>query len=106
MRDYVHVNDLTSAHLQAVHFLENRGGAHCFNLGSGRGVAVMEIIAASREVTGCEIAFKRKPRRSGDPPTLVADTRRAETELFWQPAFADTRAIIETEWRWPCSPHY
>lgn len=106
VRDYVHVNDLASAHLQAMHFLGSNSGAHCFNLGSGKGCTVMEIITAAREVTGRAIAFKRMPRRAGDPPMLVADARRAEALLGWRPAFSSIDAIIETAWRWHCSPRY
>ena len=106
LRDYVHVNDLANAHLQAIRFLENNGGMHCFNLGSGQGNTVMEIIAAAREVTGHAIPFTRMPRRDGDPPTLVADARHAEAMLGWQPTFSDIRAVIDTAWRWHCSPHY
>ncbi|HUB91676.1 MAG TPA: UDP-glucose 4-epimerase GalE [Dyella sp.] len=106
VRDYVHVNDLASAHLHAIHFLEKNPGAHCFNLGSGKGATVLEIIAATREVTGRTIPFTRMPRREGDPAMLVADTRRAEAGLGWQPVFSDIRDIIETAWRWHCSPHY
>jgi UDP-glucose 4-epimerase len=106
VRDYVHVNDLASAHLQAMRFLETNDGAHCFNLGSGKGSTVMEIIAAAREVTGCAITFTRMPRRPGDPSMLVADARRAEVALSWRPIFNDVRVIIETAWRWHCSPNY
>lgn len=106
VRDYVHVNDLASAHLQAVRFLENNGGAHCFNLGSGEGYTVMEIISAAREVTGRAITFACMPRRAGDPPTLVADAGRAKVLLGWQPTFSDIKAVIETAWRWHRSPHY
>jgi len=106
VRDYVHVNDLASAHLQAMHFLENHAGTHCFNLGCGNGSTVMEVIAAAREVTGREITFTRMPRRAGDPPMLVADAKRAETALGWRPVFSDIRMVLETAWRWHCSPRY
>lgn len=106
VRDYVHVNDLANAHLQAMRFLESNSGAHCFNLGNGKGATVLEIIMAAREVTGRAIPFTRMPRREGDPPMLVADARRAETVLGWQPVLSDIRVIIETAWRWHCSPHY
>lgn len=106
LRDYVHVNDLASAHLQAMRYLKDHEGAHCFNLGSGKGSTVMEIIHAAQQVTGRSVAFERAPRRVGDPPVLVADTTRARETLDWQPAFQDISAIIETAWRWHRSPKY
>lgn len=106
IRDYVHVTDLAQAHYQAMHFLEGNEGTHCFNLGSGKGYTVMEVIAAAREVTGRTIEFMRAPRRVGDPPVLVADIRRAIEMLDWRPEFEDLRSIIETAWRWHRAPHY
>lgn len=106
IRDYVHVTDLAQAHFQAMRFLEANEGAHCFNLGSGKGYTVTEVIAAAREVTGCDIEFVRAPRRAGDPPALVANIRRAVDMLDWRPEFEDLRYIIETAWRWHRAPHY
>jgi UDP-glucose 4-epimerase len=106
MRDYVHVNDLAAAHFQAMLFLECNQGAHCFNLGSGQGHTVMEVIAAARDVTGRDLPLVTAARRAGDPPVLVADIRKAAQELGWQPAFRDMRSIIETAWRWHLSPRY
>jgi UDP-glucose 4-epimerase len=106
IRDYVHVNDLAEAHFQAMLFLESNEGAHCFNVGSGKGSTVMEIIAAAREVTGRPIAFTRASRRAGDPPVLVADIGRAADALGWRPVYEDIRSIIETAWRWHRAPHY
>ncbi|WP_284320908.1 UDP-glucose 4-epimerase GalE [Dyella acidisoli] len=106
IRDYVHVTDLAQAHFQAMRFLESNEGTHCFNLGSGKGHTVMEVIAAAREITGQPIEFVRAPRRAGDPPALVADIRRAIEVLDWRPEFEDVRSIIETAWRWHRAPHY
>jgi UDP-glucose 4-epimerase len=106
IRDYVHVNDLAEAHYRAMYFLENNEGAHCFNLGSGKGSTVMEVITAAREVTGKPIPVTRVSRRAGDPPVLVADAGCAAEVLDWRPTFDDMRTIIETAWRWHCSPRY
>jgi UDP-glucose 4-epimerase len=106
IRDYVHVNDLAVAHLLAMHHLDNHEGAHRFNLGSGSGYTVMEVIEAAREVTGKPIPFSLAPRRAGDPPVLVADSKRAIDVLGWRPSFEDMPAIIETAWRWHCKPRY
>lgn len=106
VRDYVHVTDLAEAHLRAMHFLEGNEGTHCFNLGSGKGNTVMEIIAAAREITGAPIPVTCASRRPGDPPVLVADIRRAAEVLGWRPTLTDVRAILETAWRWHRSPHY
>lgn len=106
VRDYVHVADLADAHLLALRHLDRYPGAHHFNLGSGVGCTVMEIIEAAREVTGRAIEFALAPRRPGDPPTLVADATRATQILGWQPRFADARSIIETAWQWHRAPLY
>lgn len=106
VRDYVHVVDLAEAHLLALRHLDRHAGAHQFNLGSGTGCTVMEIIEAARLVTGCPIEFALAPRRLGDPPTLVADATRATRTLGWQPRFTDVRSIIETAWRWHRTPLY
>jgi UDP-glucose 4-epimerase len=106
VRDYVHVNDLAAAHLLAMSYLDNHDGAHRFNLGSGSGYTVMEVIEAAREVTGKPISFSLAPRRAGDPQVLVADSKRAAEILGWRPLFEDMPAIIETAWRWHCNPRY
>ena len=106
IRDYVHVNDLADAHLRALDYLDAHAGTHRFNLGSGSGFSVMEVIEAARAVTGKRIAFDVSPRRPGDPPVLVADSSRAGSELGWKPAHASLESIIETAWRWHLKPAY
>lgn len=106
VRDYVHVNDLASAHLLAMRHLDTHEGAHRFNLGSGSGYTVLEVIDAAREVTGIPISFSLAPRRPGDPPVLVADSTRAAEVLGWRPSFHAMPAIIETAWRWHRAPRY
>ena len=99
VRDYVHVNDLAEAHLLALEQLQP-GRGRAFNLGTGRGHSVREVIDACREVTGRDVPVRYGPRREGDPPALVAAADRARTELGWQPQYKDLHAIVETAWRW------
>ena len=99
IRDYIHVDDLSDAHILALDHLEPGKGIK-LNLGTGRGNSVLEVIEACREVTGCEIPTKVAPRRAGDPPELVADSRRAKELLGWQPKYVDIKSTIETAWQW------
>lgn len=99
IRDYVHVNDLADAHLLALEKIQPGQGA-AYNLGTGRGYSVKELIDACREVTGRPIEVRVGPRREGDPPELVASPAKAMRELGWQPRFTELREIIESAWRW------
>ena len=100
VRDYVHVNDLCSAHLLALEYLDVHHGFHAFNLGNGRGYSVREVIRAVERVTGHRLTPKLAPRRLGDPARLVACPDRARAELGWKPACADIEAIVGSAWRW------
>ncbi|ULU26263.1 UDP-glucose 4-epimerase GalE [Dyella terrae] len=100
VRDYIHVDDLASAHLKALEFLEDNEGAHIFNLGSERGFSVQEIIHAAERVTGRSIPRDILGRRAGDPPVLVASNARARDVLGWQPEHSDIDTIIASAWRW------
>ncbi|MGH8372941.1 MAG: UDP-glucose 4-epimerase GalE [Gammaproteobacteria bacterium] len=106
VRDYVHVNDLAQAHLQAQEYLENHPGAHRFNLGSDRGYSVLEVVDAARRVTNRRIQCNTGPRRAGDPPTLVASSLAARQALGWKPALDTIESIVETAWRWHQAPCY
>jgi len=106
VRDYVHVNDLASAHLLALQFMQANDGAHLFNLGNGLGFTVLEVIEAAERVTGKPIPFTYGARRAGDPAVLVASSEKAQHALGWQPQFTDIGEIIETAWRWHQSPAY
>jgi len=106
VRDYVHVCDLASAHLLAMKHLDHYAGAHCFNLGSGTGYSVLQVIETARKVTGRPLPARVFPRRPGDPPVLVASSRLAQAELGWQPRYSDLGKIIESAWRWHCCPCY
>jgi len=100
IRDYIHVNDLAIAHVMALNYLM-RGGVACqMNLGTGQGTSVKEVIDIARAVSGREIVVRYGPRRSGDPPVLVADVQRAKTILDWSPQFPKTADQIAHAWAW------
>jgi len=100
IRDYIHVEDLCSAHLLALRHLFDAGGSARFNLGNGNGASVHEVIAAVRRVTGHPIPVLVGERRAGDPPILVADSRAAREQLGWAPRHADLDTIIGHAWAW------
>ncbi len=100
LRDYVHVCDIADAHLLALKFLENQEGAHAFNLGSGSGNTVREVIDTAEQVTGRRIAAVERPRRPGDPTALLADPGRARDILGWVPAYPALADQIATAWNW------
>ncbi len=99
VRDYIHVDDLASAHLLALEKLQP-GQAMRYNLGIGRGYSVREVIAAVEAVTGKKVPIKEGPRRAGDPPVLVASSDKIQKELGWKPRYTDIKALVETAWNW------
>jgi UDP-glucose-4-epimerase GalE len=99
IRDYIHVDDLAEAHLFALEKMQPGKGL-CYNVGTGRGYSVREVIQAAEEVTGKKIAVKEGPRRPGDPPGLVACADKIRHELAWRPRYTELRGIVETAWRW------
>jgi UDP-arabinose 4-epimerase len=100
IRDYIHVNDLASAHVAALDYLLKGGDTTAVNLGTGRGTSVREVIDSVERVTGRRVALKNSPRRPGDPPVLVADASRARSLFQWTPAFTSIDAVVETAVRW------
>lgn len=98
IRDYVHVDDLCQAHVLALKAI--KPGMAVYNVGIGSGYSVQEVLEAARVVTGHAIPAEFGPRRAGDPPSLFADSRKAMTELAWQPKFTKLEPTIETAWRW------
>lgn len=100
IRDYLHVSDLSDAHLLALERLEKGNESRIFNLGNGKGFSVKEIIDVAREVTGHPIPEEVAPRRAGDPGILIASATNAMTELDWKPKFHSVKSIIETAWTW------
>ena len=100
IRDYVHVADLARAHLLAGEMLLAKGGTHHFNLGTGNGTSVLELIAAVVRVAKQPPVVRYGPRREGDPPILVASYAKAERELGWRPRQSSIDFIIDTALRW------
>jgi UDP-glucose 4-epimerase len=96
IRDYIHIVDLARAHILAL----GASASGFYNLGTGGGSSVREVIAACRNITGRNISTIEKPPRAGDPPRLVASSKRIKSELGWQPQFQSLEAIIESAWRW------
>jgi UDP-arabinose 4-epimerase len=100
IRDYIHVDDLARAHLLAGEMLLERGGTHVFNLGTGVGTSVFELIQAVRRVAKSEPVVRHGLRRPGDPAKLVASLAKAERELGWRPQHSEIDFIIETALDW------
>ena len=103
IRDYIHVSDLSDAHLLALQALETEAAAKdrlIFNLGNGQGFSVREVIESARRVTGHPIPAEIHPRRAGDPAVLVASSEKAIRELGWRPRYSKLDDIIRTAWEW------
>ena len=96
IRDYIHIVDLAHAHILAL----GATASGFYNLGTGGGSSVREVIAACRKITGRKIDTIEKPRRLGDPPRLIASSEKIKNELGWQPQFQSLDVIIETAWAW------
>lgn len=99
IRDYIHVRDLTDAHLLALAALEQKDRM-IYNIGNGQGFTVRQVIESVRRVTGRPIPIEECPRRPGDPAALVAGSERIKQELGWTPQFADLDAIVASAWGW------
>ncbi len=99
IRDYIHIADLVNAHLLALDALPNRDKL-VYNLGSGRGFSVRQVIQAARLVTGHPIPALEAPRRPGDPPRLVASSEKIQRELGWRPQHAGLEDILSSAWEW------
>ena len=100
IRDYIHVLDLADAHLRALNYLRAGGASDIFNLGSGSGFSVKEMIKAAERVTGQSINTKLGARRAGDPAILIASSAKARRVLNWEPKFDDVEKIIADAWTW------
>ena len=106
VRDYVHVCDLIDAHVLGLNWLQDGKENRVFNLGSGSGFSVREVISNARAVTNRTVPFHEGPRRAGDAASLVSGSVRAETELGWQPERSDLHTMIADAWRWHQTGHY
>lgn len=100
LRDYVHVDDLSRAHIAVFDQLAHPSAALFYNLGTGTPTSVLEVIHAVEKVTGLPVPHEFAPRRAGDPPALYADSRQAVTKLGWQIKYSTIEPIVATAWRW------
>jgi UDP-glucose 4-epimerase len=100
IRDYIHVDDLASAHILAINYLNSGGESGIYNLGSNHGYSVNQVIHTAAQVTGKEVPLTYAPRRPGDPASLVADAALAKKVLGWQPEYTDLNQIIQHAWAW------
>lgn len=100
LRDYVHVDDLSRAHIAVFEKLNEPGASFFYNLGTGTPNSVREIITAVEEVTGLAVPLVEAVRRAGDPPALYADSTKAQEELGWKIQYTDIKDIIATAWKW------
>ena len=100
LRDYIHVNDLTQAHMLALEALFEGKESAVYNLGNSKGYSVLEVINAARKVTGHSITAVSAEPRPGDPAMLVASSEKIRSELGWQPSLEDLETIIKTAWLW------
>jgi UDP-glucose 4-epimerase len=99
IRDYIHVMDLAAAHVLAVENLIAGGASDAFNVGTGSGHSVLEVVRAVEQVTGRKVPYVMGPRRAGDPPRLVANSEKLKRLLGWQPKFPELKEIVATAWR-------
>lgn len=103
IRDYVHVSDLAHAHVQALAHLGNGVGVDAYNLGTGQGASVREVLSAIELVAGKRVPYTIGSRREGDPAELVSDPSKAMRELAWKPAQSDLATVVRTAWAWHTS---
>jgi len=100
IRDYIHVEDLASAHLDALTYLRAGGASTTLNVGYGHGYSVRQVLASVERVSGRRLTVREEPRRSGDPPALVARAERIRAELGWHPKLDDLDTIVRSAYAW------
>lgn len=100
VRDYIHVYDLATAHLLALHYLEQGKGSDFFNLGNEQGTSVLQVIDSVKRVTGRKFKTVLANRRPGDPAVLVGSSRKAQEILGWRPVYGEIDKIVEHAWKW------
>ncbi|GBF82426.1 UDP-glucose 4-epimerase GalE [Aphanothece sacrum] len=105
VRDYIHVNDLASAHVLGLEYLLNGGKSDIFNLGNGNGFSVREVIETAKKITGIDFLVKESDRRAGDPSMLVGSSQKAQSILGWKPQYADLETIVSHAWQWHQKRH-
>ncbi len=99
IRDYIHIEDLVDAHIKALEYLLKGNKSNIFNLGSGEGYSIYEMIQAAKNVTGEDIAYEVTDRRAGDPAVLIASNQKAKDILGWSPKFTAVEDIIKSAWK-------
>jgi UDP-glucose 4-epimerase len=100
VRDYIHVEDLATAHLDALAWLRQGGDSTTLNVGYGHGYSVRQVLESVERVTGRTLKVREVPRRAGDPPTLIARADRIRSQLQWQPRLDELDTIVRTAWNW------
>ncbi len=100
IRDYIHVDDLAAAHLDALRYLKEGGHSDVFNCGYGHGYSVREVVAAAKKITCIDFPTVETGRREGDPAVLVADSAKIRGTIGWKPRFDDLDYILKTAWEW------
>jgi len=104
VRDYIHVADLAAAHVLSLNRLTQLPvSTQAYNLGNGQGFSVLDVIKAAERITGRSIPIRFRPARAGDPPVLLADSRRARDDLGWHPRFDDLASQLSHAWTWQLS---
>jgi UDP-glucose 4-epimerase len=106
VRDYIHVEDLSEAHLKALSYLESGGESVTLNCGYGHGYSVREVLRTVERVHGSPIPIRESSRRAGDPPSLIARAEAIRTRLGWTPRFDDLETIVESSLNWERDPRY
>jgi UDP-glucose 4-epimerase len=100
LRDYIHVDDLATAHLDALAYLRRGGDSTTLNCGYGHGYSVREVLSAVEKANGAALKIVDEPRRAGDPPELIAVAQRVRDVLGWVPRYDDLDIIVETALAW------
>ena len=100
IRDYIHVTDLAEAHVLALKYLMDINESNVFNLGNGKGFSVKEVVDMAKKVTGVDFKVTEVERRAGDPPELIADSKKAREILKWEPKYFDLETIVSSAWNW------
>ena len=100
MRDYIHVEDVARAHVDALDYLRRGGAATVFNCGYSHGYSVREVLESVQRIAGRTLAIREEPRRVGDPSTLIAQADRIRSQLGWTPQLDNLDAIVDSALRW------
>ena len=100
VRDYIHIDDLASAHLSAFEFLTDSGKSEVFNVGYNRGYSVKEVIECVKKVSGVDFVVNPAKRREGDPSMLIASNQKLLSHTLWKPKYDDLETIVQSAYKW------